>query len=178
MSDVLDVPSPDDESKDMWASFRAQIDARLDASRPQRCSATEREWREPIYAWARNHMPDETQLVRRIAQREVDSREGIATKRGNIFIRDYMHGRVPLSWSLVGPLPVRVGKLRIRLDVATPKEVEDAARELVAAGQAILDEVALLAEGLTELAEEARAKGFLTVALIGDKPPKLQQEAG
>lgn len=162
----------EDEGNMLWQEFRRQIDRRLDSRRPDRAGVGEKEWREPIYAWARNHMPDESNLVRRIAEREVDHREGIATKRGNNLLRDWMHGRGPLSWSLVGPLPVRVGRLRIRLDVATPVEVEDASRELLAAGQATYDEVALLCQGLNELAKQARQKAYLTVALIGDLPPR------
>jgi hypothetical protein len=172
-----DEQPPDDETGMLLTEFRHQIDVRLDRHRPERVSAGEKDWREPIYAWARNHMPDESHLVRRIAKQEVDGREMQATKRANNLLRDYMHGRAPLSWSLVGPLPVRVGKLRIRLDVATPKEVEDAARELLTVGQATFDEVAVLVKCLEELADEARQKGYLTVALIGDKPPHSQEDA-
>jgi len=173
---MTDDEHHEDDVEIMLSEFRREIDNRLDRYRPQRVAAGEKDWREPVYAWARNHMPDETHLVRRIAKQEVDNRETQATKRGNKLLRDYMHGRSPLSWAMVGPLPVVVGRLRIRLDVATPKEVEDAARELLVTGQAIFDEVALLASCLEELAEEARQKGYLTVAKIGDKPPRVQDE--
>lgn len=168
---------PDREYDRQWSEFRSEIDKMLDQSRPQRVAAAEKEWLEPIYSWARNHMPDESRLVRIIAKREVDRREGIATKHANNLLRDYMHGRAPLSWSMVGPKPIRVGRLRIRLDVATPKEVEDGARQLLSEGQQVFDEVAMLVRCLEELAEEARQKGYLTVALVGDKPPHAQSEA-
>ena len=165
-------PLPEDEGKQMWEEFRREVDRRLDAVRPERASVGQKDWREPVYGWARNHLPDESNLVRRIAEREVDHREGEATKRGNGFIREWMHGRGPLSWELVGPLPVKVGKLRIRLDVATAIEVEDAARELLSQGKATFDEVVLLADGLFDLSRQAREKGCVTVALIGDQPPR------
>lgn len=168
---------PGKENKKLWAEFRKEISQRLDAIRPERIGTGENEWREPVYAWARNHMPDETHLVRRIAQREVDTQERVSSRRGNNLIRDYLHGRAPLSWALVGPLPIKVGDLRIRLDVATPKEAEDAARELTADAAQVYDEVVLLANGLNEIAREARRKGYLTIALIGDKPPHSQAEA-
>jgi len=174
---MTDKKPPEDENEMLLTEFRREIDSRLDQARPERVSAGEKEWREPIYAWARNHMPDESHLVRRIAKQEVDGRETQATKRGNNLLRDYMHGRAPLAWSMVGPKPVCVGKLRIRLDVATPKEVEDAARELLVSGQQTFDEVAVLVRCLEEIAEEARQKGYLTVALIGDKPPHAQEDA-
>lgn len=172
MNSTTDLPSPDDEDRMLWQEFRSEIDKRLDARRPERVSVTERDWRQPVYAWARNHMPDETNLVRRIAEREVDRRESEATKRGNNLIRDYMHGRAPLSWQLVGPLPIKVDKLRIRLNVATAAEVEDAARELRAAGKQVFDEVNLLCDGLLLLAREARERGVIAVSLIGDQPPR------
>lgn len=168
---------PDRQYDRQWSEFRSDIDEMLDQHRPQRSVASEKEWLEPIYAWARNHMPDESRLVRIIAKQEVDRREGIATKQANHLLRDYMHGRAPLSWALVGPKPMRVGKLRVRLDVATPKEVEDGARQLLIEGQQVFDEVAILVACLEELAEEARQKGYLTVALIGDKPPHTQTDA-
>jgi hypothetical protein len=169
------VPPDDGDEQDlMWQEFRQEIDRRLDARRPERAGVSEKKWREPVYGWARNHLPDESNIVRRVAEREVDQRERQATRRGNDLIRAWMHGRMPLAWSLVGPLPVKVGRLRIRLDVATASEVEDAARELQANGKAVYDEVLLLCDGLRDIGRQARQQGYVAVALIGDQPPKSE----
>jgi hypothetical protein len=169
------VPPDDGDEQDiMWQEFRHEIDLRLDARRPERAGVSEKEWREPVYGWARNHLPDELNIVRRIAEREVDLRERQATRRGNDYIRAWMHGRMPLSWQLVGPLPIKVGKLRIRLDIATASEVEDAARELRANAKAVYDEVLLLCDGLLDIGRQARQKGCVAVALIGDQPPRSE----
>ena len=111
-----------------WAEFRAEINRQLNERRPERIGIGETEWREPVYAWARNHMPDESHLIRHIAKREVDRCETEATKKGNKLIREWMRGLLPLDWSLVGPYPVKVGEVRVRLDVATPEDVDRAVK--------------------------------------------------
>lgn len=156
---------------DSWVEYRHEIDRRLDAVRPERCGANEKDWREPIYGWARNHIPDESNLVRRFAEKEVNNRERIATTRGNKLLRGWLHGRVRLAWRFLGPLPVVVGKVRIRLDAATPDDLEDAARELEERGRLVFNEVLLLVGGLRDLARAARRQGLLTVSLIGDLAP-------
>lgn len=163
--------------KQAWSAFHAEIDGRLSALRPERVGAGETDWREPVYAWARNHMPDESHLVRHVAKKEVDSREGQATRKGNELIRDWMHGRMPLDWSLVGPYPVVVNKVRVRLDVATPDDVDGASIELLTAGRQVFDEVLLLVDGLRYLAQKARDEGYAIVAAIGDLPPRQEEAA-
>src|SRR5262245_29226623 len=160
-----------------WENYRREIDKRLNAIRPQRAGVGEREWREPVYGWARNHIPDESNLVHNFAARIVDQREGQATKIGNLHLRGWLHGVEPLDWSVVGPYPVRVGKLRIRLDAVTPDELEDAARELRAAGQIVWNEVLLLHDGMLDLARAARRQGLATVAKLGDQEPREQPQA-
>jgi hypothetical protein len=163
--------------KQVWGPFRAEIARRLNELRPERITMGETDWREPVYAWARNHMPDESHLVRHVAKREVDRQEREATKRGNDLIRDYGHGRMPLEWSLVGPYPVNVDKVRVRLDVATPDDIDAATVELLAKGRQTFEEVMLLVETLRYLAQRARSEGHATVAAIGDLPAREQESA-
>lgn len=167
--------SPDDDAQEenaAWAEFNEKIRALLDKHRPNRSIHNEKGWREPVYGWARNHIPDESNLIRHYAEREVDSQERTATLRGNRLLRQWAKGQRPLIWSDLGALPIVVGGTRVRLDSATPDDIEDAALELHAKGKATYDEVVLLTETLHELARSARRAGFATVALIGDQPPR------
>lgn len=166
-----------DDTPMMWKEFHREIDRRLDDRRPKRASVGEKEWREPIYGWARNHIPDETNLVRVFAEQIVDRREGEATKRGNEHLRRWMHGQMPLTWADVGPLPIKVEKLRIRLDAATPDDMEDAANQVQAEGAKTWQEILLLADTMRDLARQARHAGYVTVARLGDLPPREDAEA-
>ncbi len=160
---------------DSWAEFRHEIDRKLDELRPERGSQSEKEWRAPVYGWARNHIPDESNLVRYFAEAEVDRREGLATKRGNLLLRRWAKGQMPLFWVDLGPLPVVVEKVRIRLDAVTPDDIEDAARELEHQGKATYDEVLLLVDGMRDLGRNARRKGLSVVALLGDLKPRTDR---
>lgn len=152
-----------------WKQFHADIDEQLNQRRPDRVGSSEKDWREPVYAWARNHMPDETHLVRVVAQREVDRREQEATKKGYRIIRQYADGQAPLSWEIIGPYPIIVDGLRIRLDAATPDDIEDACRELEATAKKSYDQVIVLVNCFRDLARSARRAGYATVAQIGDQ---------
>lgn len=161
---------------DHWAEYRAEIDRRLSELRPARVGSDERDWREPVYGWARNHIPDESRLVHNYAEQTVNDREGQATKQGNRIVRAFLHGQAPLEWSIVGPYPVRVGKMRIRLDAASLEDIEDAARELEHAGKVTFDEVMLLVAGLRDLVREARRAGYSTIRELGDLAPRTSPE--
>lgn len=161
---------------DSWAEFRAEIDRRLDQRRPARSSQSEKDWREPVYGWARNHIPDESNLVRHVAEHEVDVREGRATKRGNKFLRHWAKGQMPLLWADLGALPVLVEGVRIRLDAVTPDDIEDAARELDRNAKNVYDEVLVLTDGMRDLARSARRQGLPIVALLGDLKPRGTDE--
>lgn len=168
----------DDDMPLMWREFHQEIDRRLDARRPARASMKERDWREPVYGWARNHIPDETNIVRRFAEKEVDRREEQATRRGNRELRRWMDGQMPLIWSDIGALPIKVNdELRVRLDVATPQDLEDAAKVVQSDGLKVYQETIRLAECERELARRARDAGVVVVALIGDQPPRIQEDA-
>lgn len=158
---------------DSWTEYFRGIDQRLDALRPDRSGRNDKDWREPVYGWARNHIPDESNLIRKFAEREVDRREAVATKRGNKLLRSWARGQAALFWKDLGPLPVVVAKVRIRLDAVTPDDIDDAARELEEAGKAVYDEVVLLGLALRDLGRAARRKGLATVALLGDLDPRL-----
>jgi hypothetical protein len=155
-----------------WAEYHAEIDKRLDALRPRRSSSGDKDWREQVYGWARNHIPDETNLVRHFAEKEVDSREAKATRRGNRLLRRWAKGQSPLLWSDLGPLPVIVDGVRIRMDALTPDDMDDAARELRSNAKQIYDEVLILSESLEDLARSARRAGLSFVAELGDLDPR------
>lgn len=157
---------------DPWGAYSAEIDRRLDEARPERSASGDKEWREDVYGWARNHIPNESNLVRYFAEKIVDSREARATRRGNKLMRAWAKGHRPLLWTDLGPLPVVVDKVRIRLDAVTPDDMDDAARELLAAGKATYDEVVLLGMAMQDLARNARRHGFDRVALLGDLEPR------
>lgn len=155
-----------------WADYHAEIDKRLDALRPRRSSSGDKDWREQVYGWARNHIPDETNLVRHFAEKEVDAREGKATRRGNKLLRRWAKGQMPLLWADLGSLPVVVDGVRIRMDALTPDDMDDAARELRSTAKQVYDEVLILTEGLEDLARAARRAGCSFVAEIGDLDPR------
>src|SRR5262245_24605150 len=111
----------------LMGAFREEIDKRLDAQRPARAEVGEKDWREPVYGWARNHITDEQHLVRNYARTEVDRREKEATKAGNAQIRKWIDGQAPLDWTMLGAKPIIVNKLRVRLDAATDGDLDTAA---------------------------------------------------
>lgn len=138
----------------------------------------EREWREPIYGWARNHIPDESNIVKRFAEKEVDRREREATTRGNKQLRRWMDGQMPLVWNDIGALPIMVDKqLRVRLDAATVQDFEAAANLIQADGLRVYQETLRVAECERELAGRARQAGVVIVAMIGDQPPRIEEDA-
>lgn len=153
------------------AEYRAEIDRRLDAIRPKRAAISDRDWREPVYTWARNHMPNETNLVRRQAQRDVDRRERDATHRGNGKLRDWQIGTMPLFiWTDVGPTPIRVGDDHVRLDAVTIRDGRQFARETRTSAKRTYDSQLLVATAIEEMCDLATEKGCLLLAELGDLP--------
>lgn len=159
-------------NEDQWGAYHSHIDRLLDTARPERSESGDKDWREDVYGWARNHIPNESNLIRYFAEKIVDSREARATRRGNKLLRAWAKGQRPLLWSDLGPLPVVVEKIRIRLDAITPDDMDDAARELLATGKATYDEVVLLGLALQDLARNARRQGLDRVVQLGDLEPK------
>jgi hypothetical protein len=168
---VRSVVANDDGGNDSWAEFHAEIDKRLDQIRPQRSGKADKAWREEVYGWARNHIPDETNVIRTFAEREVDNQERLATRRGNRLLRSWAHGRRPLIWHGIGPLPVIVGRERVRLDAVTPEDIETAATQMDEESQLVRQEILLLVEAMRELAKEARRRRFAIVSMVGDLAP-------
>lgn len=158
-------------SDESWAEYRAGIDKILDEDRPPRAGVGEKAWRERAYGWGRTHIPNESEIVRHFAVREVDNREMQATKRANGFLRAYGHGQAVLDWKLLGALPVKVGDVRVRFDAATPDDVEDAARQLEVNAKRQYDEEVLLVGVMRDLARDARRSGHLVVSQLGDLKP-------
>lgn len=174
----MSEPDFEAEGPMMWKEFHREIDRRLDALRPKRASIGDREWRESVYGWARNHIPDETNIVRRFAEKEVDRREREATTRGNRELRRWMDGQIPLVWADLGALPVKVDEqLRVRLDAVTPQDLEDAAKLVQSDGLKVYQETLRLAECERELASRARSAGVTIVALLGNLPPRILEDA-
>jgi hypothetical protein len=155
-----------------WADYYTEIDKRLDALRPQRAMAEDKEWREPVYGWARNHIPNESNLIRHFAEKEVDRREANAIRRGNQLLTKWAKGQIPLMWADLGPLPARVCGVRIRMDALTPDDMDDRARELRSDAKQVYDQVLFLSESLEDLARTARRAGYSFVAEIGDQKPR------
>ena len=94
----------------------------------------------------------------------------------NDYLRDYWQGRMPLGWELVGPYPIRVDGVRVRLDVATPSDVEKAADQLAAELAKTFQSGLAAVSALRYLAGKARENGLETVARIGDLPPHKSDE--
>lgn len=163
--------------EEAWAEYRTKIRDLLNDARPLRVEDGDKAWREPIYGWARAHMPDETQLVRREARRVVDHIEGVATKRGNELLRDWWQGREPLDWSLVGPYPVRVDEIRVRLDHATTRDVAVAAAQLHVANEKVYEAAEAAVAAMRDLVARAERAGLTVVAELGDLPPHQQPRA-
>jgi len=171
---MVDVSLGDDDEPRMWNEFYAEIDRRLDAIRPPRVGVNEREWREPVYGWARNHIPNESELVRRFGEKEVDRREGQATKRGNRKLKEYLRGQGMLFWDDIGALPITVGELRVRLDTATWKDVREHTQARRALATQRADEEFAICDFLDELARRAKRRGLSTIAQLGDMPPRSE----
>lgn len=174
---MTDSSHEDDWDEEPWGAYRDEIRRRLDAIRPDRSISDDKDWREPVYGWARNHIPNESGLIRHFAETEVDRQEASATRRGNKLVRQWVNGQRPLLWSDLGPLPCTIAKTRIRFDALTPDDMEDWALERLAEGKAVYDEVVLLSEAGLDLARRARRLGFSTVAEIGDLPPQEHGES-
>lgn len=155
-----------------WQSFKQAIDELLDQHRPERAGQGEKDWREPVYGWARNHIPNEQNIVRRFAQEEVDRREALATKVGNKIVRAWMHGQSPLIWGQLGAKPIIVGKLRIRCDVATAEDFDAAAQQIENAAKKTFDEAMQLAQGYRDLGHETIKRGVDHAPKLGDLAPR------
>jgi hypothetical protein len=169
---------------DSWRKFRADIDQKLAEHRPARIGADEHDWREPVYGWARNHIPDESNIVKHFAQQEVDRREGVATKAANRFLRNWTEGVIPLLWDGFGALPLVVPardgttELRVRLDAATPEDLNEATRKLRGDAKVVYDRVLVVADGIDDLALGARRRGFALVHDLGDLAPRRFDPSG
>jgi hypothetical protein len=155
---------------DIWSEFHALIDQALNKARPPRAKPSDKEWQAPVIGLAANKMPDESMLLRRFAEQVVSQRDALATKHAKKIMKDYVRGIVPLDWSMFGPLPIDVGGLRVRLDVATPNDVEDAARETERRARLSYQSALAVVDGFRDIARDARDRGFPLVHLIGDQP--------
>ena len=174
--DVFFDDGDDDEMPKMWQEFYRSIDLKLDSIRPKRASLKERDWREPVYGWARNHIPDESTIIHRFAEKEVDRREAQATRRGNDILKLYWEGQAPLFWNDIGQWPIKVDReQRVRLDACTPQDFEDAATLLQDTALKTYNHAMMVVQAERELARRARDAGLIIVALLGDLSPRSEQ---
>lgn len=161
-----------------WAEWRAGIDERLNEARPARAGSGEQGWRASVFSWARNHMPNETMLVRIIAEREVNARERVATRKGNEVLRGWFtDAQMSLTWADIGFYPILVGNDHVRLDVVGPQDLRQFAREQRRSAKIVYDAVVNLADAAEYLAEMAVQAGVTTVAQLGNLPPHAQEDA-
>lgn len=155
-----------------WAEFREGIDKILDADRPARAGVNETVWRERAYAWARNHMPNETMLTRQVAVEQVNSRETKRTRRGNDWLRSWDVGQLSLTWEDIGFLPVRIGDQHVRLDNCTPGDFRRFANETESSVKKRSAAEMHVVSAARELERRARAAGCNYVKDLGDLPPR------
>jgi hypothetical protein len=156
--------------EESWQQYYRDIDRLLNEIRPPRAGKSEKEWREPAYGYAANHMPDQRGAVRNLAKAHVDRRETLASRHGNDIIRAYGQGQTPLEWALLGPLPFTIGKLKVRFDAATTEDVEDGAREQELTAKQRYDAELIVIATMRDLARSARRQGYEFVVQLGDLP--------
>ena len=160
---------PDDEG---WGEFRTEIDRRLNELRPARSTPADRAWMQPIFGWCRNHMPNESNLVRYVAEQEVIKREARANRKANRLLKAHADGQAPLTWADLGPLPFTMedNGLRVRFDAATPDETETRSNQIRLSARRSYQSGLRVADVLDELARRAREAGYDHIAMIGDLP--------
>jgi hypothetical protein len=163
-------PFPDDD--DLWGEFWEEIDRRLNLARPARSSPIDRGWMQPIFGWARNHIPNEENLVRHFAEREVVARESKLNRKANRLLKRYASGQQALTWTDLGPLPFTLDTagLRVRFDAATPDDFEGHARHIRGRAKQTFQSELAVAAALDDMAKMARVAGHARVAMLGDLP--------
>jgi hypothetical protein len=171
------VPAVNPRDDESWAEYNRTIDRMLDEDRPTRSINADRDWMERTKGWARNHIPNETGIVRYFADKEVERREGRATKAGNDVVRVWMKGQAPLDWGIDGRKPIKLRDgTRVRLDAATPADVWDAARTLARQLKTTYDNGMVAARGLWLLGAEADRQGLDLVMWLGPLAPGAAEE--
>jgi hypothetical protein len=162
----------EDHDRDSWAEYHRVIDQMLDEDRPPRSLPSERDWMERAKGWARNHIPNESGIVRYFADKEVETREGRATRVGNDVIRLWMKGQAPLDWTIDGRKPIKLRDgTRVRLNAATPTDLFDAARALARQLKITYDNGMVTARGMWSLGMEADRRGLDVAEWLGPLEP-------
>lgn len=155
-----------------WAEYYARIDAILDEDRPARALPSETAWMERARGFARNHIPNESEIVRHFGDDITSRREGLATKAANKILRLWMNGQAPLDWGIDGSKPIKLKDgTRVRLDCATSDDLRNAARALAGRLRITYDNGMVAARGMWLLATEATRRGYATASDIGDQEP-------
>lgn len=160
------------------AEYLAEINRILDEDRPKRAHASDRSWRERAYAWARNHMPNETTLHRRKAQGDVDWAEIRRTRKGNDVLRAYWTGAARLFFlEDEGRFPIKLGQDHVRIDSLTTPDSRQFAREMRADLKKVYDSGLAVADAADYLADLATEQGFMFLSQLGNLPPRGQEDA-
>lgn len=178
---TVELPDTDNEDRHLWAAYERGIDERLNAARPPRSGPKDRNWMEEsgVLGWARNHLPFEQYAVRNFAEAIVIKREALANRRANGIVRRYALGQAPLFWGDLGPLPFTIDeeRVRVRFDAATPADLDNHAAHIRESAKKRVEAELVVAAALEDLANRARAAGFMRVAQIGDMPQRGQEVA-
>ena len=128
-------PSGEDEEVTEKA-LSHQIDTWLNEARPERYSADEKDWIDPVIDKAAEDIHQYKSVadaVRELARRRVYVREAQATRRANRILRDIgKTGQLPLGWGEdpdwktflfdIIRAPISVARQRIRLGAATDED--------------------------------------------------------
>lgn len=164
--------SPEGDERRLWADFREGIRTRLNASRPPKSSPDDREWMQPIIAWAANMLPNPEMAIRRSAEQHVIAIEKNALIRGNRIMLDYARGVAPISWMDLGPLPFKLDRsgLRVRFDSALNEDYLAHARWRRAEAHKRLNAELAVADMFDLLAATATERGLSRPFLLGDLP--------
>ena len=108
--------------------------------------------------------------------KEVERREGEAARAGNNAVRAWMKGQAPLDWSIDGRKPVKLRDgTRVRLDVATPTDLFNAARTLARQLKVTYDNGMIAARGLWILGAETDRRGLDVAIWLGTLAPGAAQ---
>lgn len=151
--------------------YRDEIERLLNKYRPNRVPTGDKEWKRPVYEFAREHLPNPMRAIERAADQEVDGVDGRATQKANAWLRRWAKGLEMLDWALLGPLPATINGIRVRFDALDADDLEMWADEREAEAKATFDEVMTMVDGARRLAKLARSQDARRVSDLGNQEP-------
>ncbi len=156
--------------------WHREIDERLDQVRPARASLADDAWMKPVDKWADENQPQRRIAARLRARDVVRRRNRHALTRTRNVLRKWALGQAPLSFTIDGAAPIKVGDEHVRLDAATPRDMDISAKEVKEKANSDHQRTLLGAQAQMDLARMAREAGHAVVRLLGDQPPREQPE--